>query len=94
MKIHIHEHSLRGSKSAIINHINEARHAGEEGHEICAESTFVIGQQKNLHKRKFIESTIIKAKAQRLCNTGGSLIVSDMWNPCLSHVVCSLTVLD
>ncbi len=90
LKIRIHEHSLHSSKSAISLHVKSA---GAD-HEIVGESTMVISQEKNLRKRKFMESVCIKAKAQRLCNTGGSVLVSDVWNVGLPAVTRDLSDLD
>ncbi len=90
LKIRIHEHSLSSSRSAISLHVNSAG----MGHEILGESTMLISQEKNLRKWKFMESIGIKAKAQRLCNTGGSMQVSGVWNVGLPAVTRDLSDLD
>ncbi len=56
--------------------------------------TTVITQEKNMRKRKFIESLCIKSKAPKLCSVGGSVVVSDIWDPSLPHIARSLKDLD
>ncbi len=87
LKVRVHEHQLRSSKSAITLHVNESNEAeNTDDHGIETKATLVLSQEKNRRKRRFMESISIKAKALRLCNTGPSAYVSDVWNPALPRI--------
>ncbi len=90
LKIRVREHKRPTSKSALSVHIREAR----DDHTIEENSTTVLTQEKNLCKRRFMESAVIKAKSRRLCNNGPSVYVSDTWNPSIAKLARSLSVLD
>ncbi len=99
LKIRIHEHGLKSSKSTISLHIkseNEIlQQANEpETHQIDELSPAIISQEKNFRKRRFIESVCIKSRARDLCNVGGSVAVSDIWDPSLPKVARTLPMLD
>ncbi len=94
LKIHVNEHKQRSSKSALSLHIHEDREEQDGDHQIQEDSATVITQERNLRKRRFIESACIKAKAAQLCNNGPSVYVSDVWNPTLSRLARSLSALD
>ncbi len=100
LKIHIHEHTLRSSKSALILHVRElmdsddATDTEDADHSVLKKSTLVLGQEKNMRKQKFMESICIMAKAPRLYNLGLSVQVSDVWNPNLSAVARTLPDMD
>ncbi len=63
-------------------------------HKIDPVVTSLISQEKNGRKRKFIESLYIKSKATNLCNVGGSVVISDIWDPSLPNIAKSLKILD
>ncbi len=90
LKVRIGEHKLQSSNSAISLH---TRTAGDN-HVITENMTTVIAQERNPRKRKFMESAVIKSKAARLCNTGPSVYVSDIWSPSLASLARSLAMLD
>ncbi len=99
LKIRVHEHKQRSSKSAIGLHVCELEdknlpHGMDPDHSVLKESAIVIAQGKNNRKRKFIESVCIIAKAPRLCNFGPSVEVSEVWNPNLATVARALPSLD
>ncbi len=90
LKIRIHEHSLKSSKSTISLHVhteNEqlAIENFPEMHRINELSANVISQEKNYHKCRFMESVCIKSKSAKLSNVGGSVGVSDIWDLSLLH---------
>ncbi len=90
LKVRVEEHKKRGSNSAFSLHMREA----EGDHQFLENATSIISQERNLRKRRFIESTVIKAKAARLCNTGPSVFISDVWNPAIARVAKELSALD
>ncbi len=99
LKVRIYEHHQKSSKSTLSLHVHAAnellrlQHLPED-HEVDGLSTTVICQEKNLRKRKFIESVVIKAKAPKLCNLGGSVTVYGVWDPSLPMVAKKLRDLD
>ncbi len=99
LKIRVHEHELKSSKSMISLHISSEneelrkKHLPQH-HKIDPVVTSLITQEKNGRKRKFIESLYIKSKAANLCNVGGSVVISDIWDPSLPNIAKSLKILD
>ncbi len=99
LKVRIHEHRLKSSKSTLSLHVCAAnellrlQHLPED-HEVDGMSTTVICQERNLRKRKFIESVVIKSKAPKLCNLGGSVGVSGVLDPSLPMVAKRLKDID
>ncbi len=61
LKVCIHEHTLCSSKSTISLHVQQAD--ADQDHSIVEYSMLVIAQEKNMCKRKFMETICIKAKA-------------------------------
>ncbi len=99
LKIRIHEHELKSSKSTISLHILEENEKLRkrnlpQTHRIDHLSPNLISQEKNFRKRKFIESICIKSKSHHLCNMGGSVAVSDIWDPSLPKIAKLLKALD
>ncbi len=90
LKVRVEEHKKRSSNSAFRLHMWEA----EGDHQFLENATTIIAQERNLRKSRFIESTVIKAKAAHLCNTGPSVFISDVWNPAIAHVAKELSALD
>ncbi len=99
LKIRIHEHSLKSSKSTISLHVcseNEQLSLENllETHRINELSTNLILQEKNYWKCTFMESVCIKSKSVKLSNLGGSVGVSDVWDPSLPYIAKTLKDLD
>ncbi len=101
LKIRIHEHCLASSKSTLSLHvraendrIEQDPESTEDRHEIDGLSTFIISQERNARKRRLMESICIKSKAAKLCNIGGSVSVSDIWDPSLPKIARLLRNLD
>ncbi len=87
LKVCIHEHQLRSSGSAITLHVNEKNESeNTDAHGIEPREMLVLMQEKNRRKRQFMESISIKAKAPRLCNTGPSAYISDVWDSALPRI--------
>ncbi len=59
-------------------------------HSFEANRTEVVAFEKNLRRRKIVESLAILHKTEHLCNTGLSTDISDMWAACLAHVQMTL----
>ncbi len=99
LKIWIHEHCLKSSKSTISLHVHSeneqlAIENLPEMHRINELSANVISQEKNYRKRRFMESVCIKSKSAKLSNTGGLVGVSDVWDLSLPHIAKTLKDLD
>ncbi len=99
LKVRIYEHRLKSSKSTLSLHVHAANELLRlqnlpEDHEVEGMSTSVICQERNMRKRKFIESVVIKSKASKLCNVGGSVGVSGVWDPSLPMVAKRLKDMD
>ncbi len=98
LKIRVHEHKLKSSKSALSLHVREFEDpnidAEDADHSVVKKSTLVLGEEKNTCKRKFVESVCIVAKAPRVCNLGPSVQVSEIWNTNLAAVAHALPNFD
>ncbi len=95
LKVRIHEHKKNSSKSTISLHVNSFKGKPEEkDHEVEKESTMILAMERNARKRHFMESACIRTKQRRLCNTGTSVTVSDIWKTNLVHVAKELPSLD
>ncbi len=87
LKVRVREHQARSSGSAITVHVNDENEAeNTERHGVDPRETLVLTQERNRRKRRFMESIVIKAKRTRLCNTGPSAYVSDVWDSALPRV--------
>ncbi len=89
LKVRVNEHKQRSSKSAMSLHVNAGKDAGED-HSIDVDTTVILAQERNQRKRRFVESVCIQAKSARVCNTGPSSYVSDVWKPALTCVAKSM----
>ncbi len=95
LKIRLHEHSLKSSKSSISLHMKDENEKEKDNkHKINPESATLITQERNIRKRKFIESACIKARRASLCNTGPSLAISDVWDPSLPKIAKRIEKLE
>ncbi len=88
LKVRIAEHMRNSSKSALSYHLSNYQHKPILKH------TQVLATEKNLHKRKIIESLCISNKKSRLCNTGVSVELPLIWQLCAPMVSRQLAKSD
>ncbi len=95
LKIRLHEHSLKSSKSSISLHMKEENEKEKANrHKINPQSAILITQERNTRKRKFIESVCIKARRASLCNTGPSFAILDIWDSSLPKIAKRMEKLE
>ncbi len=54
----------------------------------------IVASERNMLKRKMVESMCIESKARRLCNTGQSIDIPLVWNLCSEGIEMQLAFLD
>ncbi len=88
LKVRISEHMRNSSKSALSYHLLKYQHQPILKH------TQILATEKNLHKRKIIESLCITHKKSCLCNTGVSVELPQIWQLCAPMVSRQLAKFD
>ncbi len=89
LKIRVAEHTNIRSNSTLSEHLN-----ANLDHSLSAHNTIVLAREKNLHKRKLIETICIDHKAPKLCNAGLSIAFPAAWKLCTDGISRELRCMD
>ncbi len=86
LKVRMAEHcDLKHSSSVLSNHLKIGN-----AHQLLENSTQILTQERQIWKRKLLESLLILNNPQPLCNSRPSTEVSNMWCACELRLHCVL----
>ncbi len=94
LKVRLSEHLHATSNSAISHHLRANKENREELHLLETKDTVVLATEKNLYKRRIIESFCIQNKRARKCNTGLSTDILPIWDCCAGKMAAQLPHAD
>ncbi len=89
LKIRISEHLRNSSKSSLTAHL-----LNMDTHKPLLKHTQILAREGNVRKRKIIESLCIGNKKTRLCNSGFSVEMLQIWQLCAPMVSRQLSRSD
>ncbi|MCP4600763.1 MAG: hypothetical protein GY847_09560, partial [Proteobacteria bacterium] len=101
LKTHLAEHKHRSSRSAISLHVREKEEeqrkrdpTQKSTHEPDLQKTLILASERNVGKRRIIESLCIEAKRSRICNFGPSTELPGVWSICAPAVAKEISYSD
>ncbi len=90
LKVRLAEHNTRNSSSSLTEHLRMGklvdRREGTRAHGLNWNRTEMMFCEKHMWRRKMMESAAIEYSAERLCNRGPSVQMSDMWFACFPYM--------
>ncbi len=89
LKVRIAEHLRNSSKSSLTEHL-----LNNDTHKLVLKHTQILARESNIAKRKIIESLCIGHKKSRVCNTGFSVELPQIWQICAALVSKQLKKTD
>ncbi len=95
LKIRLSEHLRNSSTSAFSYHLLNADQPNpDRDHRAQMNQALVLTREKNVLKRRILETVCIENKRPRLCNTGASVELSPIWNLCKEAIRKQLSCYD